>query len=147
MCEKDELIIAAFLMEGLHDAGCNNVLDAWDCGCVELIDEVTDYVPFIKLMCDTGEKIGEGFPGVFDYEVTSPFGKWFGLYIFDYRNAPCIQDRLDKIEELATNFFLRGAETWAVTTDFSVLKEMDEVAAANIREAMKKGRAAYAGAY
>lgn len=93
MTTKNNLMsAAAFVMEGLHDAGYQACVDAYPRPVLDLVDEVTSYVPYIERLAEAAyayldsENIGR--PGVFPYEVTSPFGKWWGLYLIENREAP-----------------------------------------------------------
>lgn len=87
-----QLVTAAFFMEGLHEArpgGYDAVIKAWGKGCFELVDELVTYVPFTTQLCNYGAiASGGNFPGVFDYEVSVPFGKWFGEYILEHGDEP-----------------------------------------------------------
>lgn len=91
---KQHLITAAFFMEGLYDIrtqpgnqpAYNNLLNIWDKGCIELVDALTAYVPFTLKLKEAGSLACDGnHPGVFDYEVSSCFGKWFGEYILSHK--------------------------------------------------------------
>jgi hypothetical protein len=42
------LVIAGFFVEGLHDAGYDKVLKAWDRGCYELINEISSYASYTE---------------------------------------------------------------------------------------------------
>lgn len=73
----------AFLMEGLHDAGYTAVIDAYGQGCIELVQELVAYTPYIKTLVKAVEAVTPDHPGVFEYEVCSPFGRWFGQHILE----------------------------------------------------------------
>lgn len=85
---KTQLLTAAFFMEGLHEArpgGYDAVIKAWDKGCIELVDALVSHVPLTIQLCEYGAVASGGnYPGVFDYEVSAPFGKWFGEYILEH---------------------------------------------------------------
>ena len=94
---RDQLITAGFFMEGLHDArpdhnvnsNYDGLIEVWDKGCIELVDALVAYVPFTAQLCEAGAIASDGiYPGVFDYEVSSPFGKWFGEHILETGDEP-----------------------------------------------------------
>lgn len=89
---RTQLLTAAFFMEGLHEAkpgGYDALITAWNKGCIEMVDALVSYVPLTIQLCESAAIASDGiFPGVFDYEVSSPFGKWFGEYILEHGDEP-----------------------------------------------------------
>lgn len=94
---RNHLITAAFFMEGMHDARPGNdvkpnydvLIETWGLGCIELVDTLVGYVPFATRLCEAAAIACDGnYPGVFDYEVSSSFGKWFGEHILEYGDEP-----------------------------------------------------------
>ena len=94
---RHQLITAAFFIEGLHDArpdgdvkpNYDGLIEIWNKGCIELVDALVSYVPLAIKLCDAGAIACDGcYPGVFDYEVSSYFGKWFGEYILEHGDEP-----------------------------------------------------------
>ena len=94
---RQELITASFFMEGLHDARPDHdvkpnydvLIETWGKGCIELVYALVSYVPLATKLCDAGALASDGvYPGVFDYEVSSPFGKWFGEQILETGDEP-----------------------------------------------------------
>lgn len=85
---RNQLLTAAFFVEGLHDVkpgGYDAIITTWNKGCIELVDALVSYVPFTIQLCNYGAIASDGiYPGVFDYEVSSPFGKWFGEYVLEH---------------------------------------------------------------
>lgn len=90
---RQHLITAAFFMEGLHDVkpapyvkpDYDTLIATWNKGCLELIDTLIAYVPFTLKLCEAGAMACDGnYPGVFDYEVSSSFGRWFGEHILEH---------------------------------------------------------------
>ena len=85
---RAQLLTAAFFMEGLHKVkpgGYDAVITAWGKGCIDLVDALVSYVPFTIQLCNYGAiASGGNYPGVFDYEVSARFGKWFGGYILKH---------------------------------------------------------------
>ena len=115
---RQHLITAGFFMEGLHDArpekrlapSYDQLIEIWDKGCIELVDAVVSYVPFTIKLCETAATACDGnYPGVFDYEVSSAFGKWFGEYIFAHGGdePPKIEAHAWLVKEIG-DFFTQG---------------------------------------
>lgn len=99
-----------FISEGIHDVGYDKVIAAWDKGCVELglhccqaaemiLDELAPYCT-----------LEQGFPGVFEYEVTSPLGVWLAMNIMDNPEEATRDEIQVKVKELVTAFFAQGKE-------------------------------------
>lgn len=107
--DHDQLITAAFFMEGLHEAGYDDCIKAWDKGCLEMIYELTSYVPFLTQLAATHVAAGEEYPGVFDYEVSSPFGCWFGRYILNVNSDGPTRKRCEEwLTEAVAQFFAQN---------------------------------------
>ena len=82
--EKNIALVAAFMMEGFMGEGedYNDVIEVWDQGAVELLQELTQYAPFIQELYEAEyDKHHRNTPGMYTYEVVSPFGKWFYDFI------------------------------------------------------------------
>ena len=115
---RQQLITAAFLMEGLHDArpeqgvkpNYDELITIWNKGCIELVDSLVSYVPFAIQFCEAAAIATNGtYPGVFDYEVSSSFGKWFGEHILAHGDKPTqIKAYAWLVKEVGT-FFIQGA--------------------------------------
>jgi len=101
---------AAFFMDGLHSAGID--LSAWDKGYIEMVDELVSYVPFVNKLIDRSQEIvANNFPGVFDYEVSVQFGKWFGDHITKSNGeTPSRQDAEKWLTGEVIAFFSQGIE-------------------------------------
>src|SRR3989338_10882601 len=110
---KTQLITAAFFMEGLHDAkhgGYDALIPAWGKGCIEMVDALVSYVPFTIKLCEAAAIASDGnYPGVFDYEVSSPFGKWFGEYILEHGDEPPQAEAKLWLVKEVTAFFTQGS--------------------------------------
>lgn len=106
---KDGFVTAAFLMEGLHDAGYDKCIEAWGKGGIELVSELVSYTPNLVNLCEScGAIVGHNFPGVFDYEVSSSFGDWFGNQIIETGQAPSKELAHSVMRELVLDFFKQG---------------------------------------
>ncbi len=49
---------AAFMMKGLHAAGYDQCIKSWDRGCIEMVQEMTSYVPMIISVIDVASSMG-----------------------------------------------------------------------------------------
>lgn len=114
---QQHLITAAFFIEGLHDArpapavptNYDVLIETWGQGCIELMDELVSYVPLtIQLGNAAASACDEQYPGVFDYEVSSPFGKWFGEYILEHGYAPSQAEADSWLAKEVAVFFTQG---------------------------------------
>ena len=109
---RDQLITAAFFMEGLHDVkpgGYDALITSWGRGCIELVDALVTYVPLTTKLCKYGAKATHGiYPGVFDYEVSAPFGKWFGEYILEHGHEPSKKEVQIWLTKEVDSFFKLG---------------------------------------
>ena len=94
---QQHLNTAGFFMEGLHDAqpahkikrNYDILIDTWGQGCIELVDTLVSYVPLTTTLQEAAAMACDGnYPGVFDYEVSSAFGKWFGEHILAHGIEP-----------------------------------------------------------
>ena len=115
---KHHLLTASFFMEGLHDArpepntkpDYDALIATWNKGCIELVDALVSYVPFTLKLCEAGAKACDGcFPGVFDYEVSSCFGRWFGEHILEHGGDEPLQiDACARLVMEVAAFFTQG---------------------------------------
>lgn len=102
-------IVAAFFMDGLLQHDQPKLLDAWGNGFYELVYEVTRYAQYCLELADEGGKVCD-FPGVYDYEVSTTFGKWFGDIVLTGRVPTPNQCRITLLNEADSFFTQRG--TW-----------------------------------
>lgn len=106
----DVTLHAAFFMEGLHEAGYDKVIKACgrnNCGYIEMVRELVLHADTLEAMCSkAAEFVNDDYPGVFDYEVSSPFGRWFGQHIIDTGgDIPTTQDAERELVRLTAEFF------------------------------------------
>lgn len=111
---QNQNITAAFLMEGLRDTpvNYNELITCWNQGCIEMVAALVAYVPFIARATTAAAKVVDNcWPGVFDYEVSGSFGKWFGCYIMEHGGdePPQIEARQYLVKEIVT-FFAQGQD-------------------------------------
>jgi hypothetical protein len=115
---RQHLITAAFFMEGLHDArpepdttpNYDALITTWNKGCIELVDALVGYVPYALKLCEAGATAGDGtYPGVFDYEVSSCFGRWFAEHILEHGgDEPPQMDACAWLVKEVGAFFVQG---------------------------------------
>jgi hypothetical protein len=114
---KQQLITAGFFMEGLHDARPDHnvkpnydvLIETWGQGCIELVDALVSYVPLTTTLCEAAAIACDGnYPGVFDYEVSSAFGKWFGEHILAQGDEPSQINAHSWLVSHLKEFFTQG---------------------------------------
>ena len=110
MDQHQTAITAAFVMEGLHDVGYDNVVKAYrdNGGAIELVDAVMAYVPIIDQFRAAAEAVRAEYPGVFEYEVSSAFGAWLGGSIIDDGDLPDRPHAVEILLDLVQSFFNVG---------------------------------------
>lgn len=67
-----------------------NLFDVWGKGCVELGLELSKYALFSEE--ELTRRNPDEFPGVYDYEVSNPFGQWFANQIIERNGATIGED-------------------------------------------------------
>jgi hypothetical protein len=77
MMLSNACVTSAFMWQGVAED--DKLLELWGEGCLELCLEVTQYAELseaiLHAVTDSGEEYE--FPGVYDYDVSEPFGSWF----------------------------------------------------------------------
>lgn len=107
MNERFHAVQGAFMMEGLHDAGYDAVIEAWGMGCLEMIERITYFTHHIE--CTLFHYQDQDFPGIFEYEVTAQFGKWWGEQVLaGTLGGPSDKECKDKLSLLISEFFEQG---------------------------------------
>ena len=99
-----------------------SLLTAWARGSLANGTLASGTFELHEVLCDyaeTSEKIIEflrdnktnfDFPGVYDYDVSEPFGQWFGDYLLRHDAAPQIEEANEKLFELVSTFFILSEE-------------------------------------
>ena len=113
VCPYESASIGAFMMEGLRDLELLEgtpyleIIDTWGGGCVELVEYMTGFAPYLLSLCKEYEAKGYEFPGVFNYEVSAAFGTWFGKEVHGSTSGdlPSHEMCQNKCEELVREFF------------------------------------------
>jgi hypothetical protein len=100
-------ITAAFVMNGLHRADLDYIMQAYtgDGGQLELVEGVLEWVPAILALRAAADSIGVDYPGVFEYEVSCEFGQWLGGSIIDDGDLPDRGHAMEILIDLVESFF------------------------------------------
>jgi hypothetical protein len=73
-------ITAAFMWEGVKED--DKLLEHWDQGCIELCRAVAEFAELSELYLEAVFGAADiYFEGVYDYEVSEPFGEWLRKHI------------------------------------------------------------------
>jgi hypothetical protein len=105
MDQRQTAITAAFVTMGLHKADLRKVFTAYGHGMIELVDAVMEWVPHIEALRAAGETVRNEYPGVFEYEVSEPFGEWIGESIGDDGDLPNRGHTMEILIDLVESFF------------------------------------------
>lgn len=89
------------------DGRCDyDMYQVWEQGGVELHNELTQYAVLAEEFTDyVTEQCNTDFPGVFDYEVSEPFGNWFTERLFENCAAPSKSVATNKLIRMIAEFF------------------------------------------
>lgn len=118
---------AAFMMKGLHSAGYDQcITEALGMGRIETVQEMVVYVPMIMEVLDAAECGEFEFPGVFDYEVSSPFGRWFGKQLIERGEVPSRKEAVDRLSKKMSAFFNQSGNDSGVA--LAITQEIDMIA-------------------
>lgn len=115
---KNLNVHAAFFMDGLAANDLSVLVQKWNPfsggngGRVEVVSELMEYVPLLSLMEDIAAEasgsIDNGYPGVIEYEVAVPFGKWFGQHLIDHADIPDRDVAVNHLADMVCRFFSSG---------------------------------------
>ncbi len=114
---QQHLITAGFFVVGLHEVRTVQedgsayalLIKTWGQGYLELIDSLLAYVPYTLEIADAAARVcDKNYPGVFDYEVSSAFGKWFGQYVLEHGEEPSTKSAQDWLMNETITFFCQG---------------------------------------
>ena len=94
-------VSAAFFRAGLEKAGLAEVLEAWGESALSLTYELVKHAPLASSLFAAGTV----HPGVFDYEVSVPFGIWFGEQVKQTGNAPSHDSAEYELRWMSNLFF------------------------------------------
>lgn len=83
---RDAMITAAFMWEGVKEDDA--LLKHWDQGCIELCSEVTQFAELSEMYLEAVFSVIEkDFPGVYEYDVSEPFGATLRKHIEEQDHA------------------------------------------------------------
>lgn len=108
---QDKQVYAAFFMEGMRDIDYDKALEVWDRGCTELVHEVCSYIDFMADAVDARIKSYShdiSFPGVFEYEVCSPFGAFMIRHLLAEKDLPARKDAEAWLMKAVDEFWSQG---------------------------------------
>ena len=91
---------------GLDGRSTHDLYTVWDQGGIELHMEICKYAELAEKACMF--ILAEGtyeFPGVYDYEVSEPFGEYFANHLFTYGMAPTEIEAADQLLKETARFF------------------------------------------
>ena len=115
---RDLATTGAFMMQGMRDlektpgVSYADLLDVWGGVCVEMVSGMTRYAPLLHTLYEAAIALDPKWcePGVFDYVVSSWFGKWYAYQIWENHGHGLPADEVcrAKCAELVANFFGAG---------------------------------------
>lgn len=83
----------------------------WDKGAIALHFELCRYAELSEKIANFIQGEGEyDFPGVYDYEVSEPFGVWFAAQLFANGDAPAFVDAKTRLLRESAKFFTQGED-------------------------------------
>lgn len=107
MNDKQLAISLVFIMEGINQCDGGKVRDTAGMGHIDFVDAL---LPYAVLVEEAWRQVLEHeFPGVFEYEVTEPFGAWIGQYILTHNCFPLTQEAKRWVVDTAWNFVKEAA--------------------------------------
>jgi hypothetical protein len=98
---------AMFIAEGIHDAGYDKAIQAAHDlgeGWAETLFDIAKYATIIDDAAEAEVAAGAEYPGVFDYEVSVPFGTWYAETLI---GSGDLSQAEDKARNLVHQFFHR----------------------------------------
>lgn len=104
-------VCAMHLWDGLIYNRISELQEAWNRGVIELSMDVAPDAVALAAICDAFASSDMfdtvGFPGVYDYEVSCDYGKWFGDQILK-GITPTSSERKAALKRKAYKFFIQG---------------------------------------
>lgn len=100
-------IYEGLLAPSLTEQRLDAVLDAWGCGCIELVMACCHHLDELwSQVSARWDKEDTDFPGVFEYQVVSSLGKYLGDYLLAHDGLlPSRALVKQQITELINGFF------------------------------------------
>lgn len=100
-------IYEGLLAPSLTEQRLEPILDAWGCGCIELVMASCHHLDELWSQVSTRwDKEDTDFPGVFEYSVVSSLGKYLGDYLLEHEGRlPSPEQVKQQITTLINHFF------------------------------------------
>lgn len=96
----------------------------WEQGAFELHFEMCQYAEVSEKIAEYAtDTLNLDFPGVYDYEVSEPFGIWFAEQVFAEGCAPTTVAAKQKLARLAAEFFIQPKNDFEAGVLFMKLTE------------------------
>ena len=105
----DATVTATFMWNGALEAGAtaDELYETWGMGAIELHQDLCNYALLNEEILDLMPN--KDFPGVYDYEVSEPFGTWFASTLIGSGSVPDFADAKRNLVERAVEFFAQGS--------------------------------------
>ena len=107
----DAAVTATFMWNGALEAGAtaDELYETWGMGAIELHQELSQYAVLSEEILDAMPN--KNFPGVYDYEVSEPFGTWFASTLIGSGSVPDFEYAKKHLVERVVEFFARDGLT------------------------------------
>ena len=107
MHKLDLAVTASFMWNGALETGttADELYGMWGMGAFELHQELSQYALLSENILDAIPR--KNFPGVYDYEVSEPFGMWFAEQLVK-GSVPTVESGTNELIRLVTMFFAKG---------------------------------------
>ena len=106
-CTASFMTVGMLTVNRSNKALGDDIYAKWAQGAVELHLELCQYAELSEYIVEFVSKVCHiDFPGVYDYEVSEPFGIWFAEQLFGEGSAPTSVKAKEKLAKLAANFFI-----------------------------------------
>lgn len=106
---------AMFLMEGMKDAEDRNKAQGSsrssyleNHGYIETVSELAAYAEFSERLVLALPEQDYGWPGVYDYEVSSEFGDWWFTHVLENGEPPTTAEGQAEFKRRFDEFFAQG---------------------------------------
>jgi hypothetical protein len=99
-------VTAIYIRLGLGDGLPQSLFDHHS-GHIGVDDQVAEYAVLSYELCEKLQPLD--WPGVYDYEVSEPFGTWLRNRVDQGDNLPALYIALPKMVEMIAEFFAQNA--------------------------------------
>ena len=119
-------IYGAFIMLGAQK-NFTDTCENYGGGCFELVSMMCDHAPYISALEAVVHEAGFKHHGVFDYEVTEEFGRWYAEYVDMHLKTPGDLLCSNEIRRLIREFFCQGKPPEEILRISSVVHSFDGI--------------------